>query len=134
MEAFIAAAGTMLLVIGVTAALLQLFSAYALQTISEKNELPDFAQLLAWIPLLQIYPLVKCGGGDFKRFMLAIAGIVGGGVLLGILAAVLGDGAIVTVSACSSSPSSTATSPSTTAGAAPTRPDSPSAPCWPSGP
>jgi hypothetical protein len=97
MEAFIAAAGTMLLVIGVTAALLQLFSAYALQTISEKNELPDFAQLLAWIPMLQIYPLVKCGGGDFKRFMLAIAGIVGGGVLLGILAAVLGDDAIVTV-------------------------------------
>jgi hypothetical protein len=97
MEAFVAAAGTMLLVIGLIAALLQLFSAYALQTISEKNELPDFAQLLAWIPLLQIYPLVKCGGGDFKRFMLAIAGIAGGGILLGILAAVLGDSAIVTV-------------------------------------
>ena len=93
MESFVAAAGTMVLVIGVIGALLQLFSAYALQALAEKNELPDFARFLAWIPVLQTYPLIKCGGGDFKKFMLGFAGLMGGFIVLGILAAVVGSGA-----------------------------------------
>jgi hypothetical protein len=71
-QAFAAFFATFLIV----AAVLQLVAAYSLQVIAEKNELPDFAAFLAWIPLLQIYPAIKVGGGDFKKLVLGGLGAV----------------------------------------------------------
>ncbi len=68
----------------VVAAVLQVLFAYSLQVIAEKNELPDFASCIAWIPRLQIYPFIKVGGGDFKKFIL---GGIGACVALGVVAA-----------------------------------------------
>ena len=61
-------------VFAVVSALLQVLFSYSLQVIAEKNELPDFASFLAWIPLLNIYPYIRVGGGDFKKFVLGLIG------------------------------------------------------------
>jgi hypothetical protein len=63
-------------VFAVSVALLQLVSAWALQVIAEKNELPDFTSFIAWIPLLNLYPYIKVGGGDFKKFFLGSIGLM----------------------------------------------------------
>lgn len=71
----------------VFSALAQVVFAYALQVISEKNELPDFAAFLSWIPLLNLYPLIRCGGGSFPKFLMGFVGLIA----LSIGAAVLGS-------------------------------------------
>jgi hypothetical protein len=60
----------------VISAIAQLAMSYALQVISEKNELPEFASFLSWIPILNLYPLIRCGGGDFRKFVLGAVGCV----------------------------------------------------------
>jgi hypothetical protein len=72
-------------VFAVASALLQVFFSYSLQVIAEKNELPEFASFLAWIPLLNMYPYIRVGGGNFKTFIL---GMIGGFVGLGVIAGV----------------------------------------------
>jgi hypothetical protein len=72
----------------VASALIQVLFSYSLQVIAEKNELPSFASFIAWIPLLQIYPMIKVGGGDFKKFVLGgIGGVVGIAIIAGGAAA-----------------------------------------------
>jgi hypothetical protein len=67
----------------VAAATMQVVFSYSLQVISEKNKLPDLASFLCWIPLLNLYPLIRCGGGSFGKFLL---GSIGGGVLMAVAA------------------------------------------------
>lgn len=76
-----------------------LLSCYALQTVADKLEQPY--SWMAWVPLLQTYPLVKAGGQSFPHFvglMLAIipvalvaalTGPLGAVVMLGYLAWIL---------------------------------------------
>ena len=69
------------LVFALIAATIQVVFSYALQVIAEKNELPDLAAFLAWIPLLNLYPLIRCGGGSFTKFL--IGTVVGLGLVAG---------------------------------------------------
>lgn len=69
-----------------------LYFAYGLQMIADSQEQPELARVLAWIPGLQVYTLVRCGGGRFGTFLLLF---VGGGLAmlaLGAVAAGLGVG------------------------------------------
>lgn len=76
----------------VAAAVVQVAYSYALQVIAEKNELPEFTSFLAWIPLLQLYPYIKVGGGSFKAFLLGGLGLtVGVGVLCAVVVPMAGD-------------------------------------------
>lgn len=68
----------------VFSAVIQVVMGYSLQVIAEKNDLPDFASFIAWIPLLNIYPAIKVGGGDFKKLLLgSLAAIVGFAAIAG---------------------------------------------------
>lgn len=60
--------------LAVIAAILQVFFSYALQVIAEKNDLPDSSAFIAWIPILNLYPFIKAGGGSFKIFAIGAIG------------------------------------------------------------
>jgi hypothetical protein len=63
-----------LFILLILALILQLVFCYALQTIADKEGVP--ATWLAWVPLLQIYPLIRSGGSPFSQFLLLlVAGI-----------------------------------------------------------
>jgi hypothetical protein len=64
--------------------ILQLFFCYALQTIADKEGLP--ATWMAWVPLLQIYPMICAGGSPFSQFLLLLAA----GIAAIIASAVIG--------------------------------------------
>lgn len=64
--------------------ILQLLFCYALQTVAEKQGLP--ATWLAWVPLLQIYPIIRAGSSTFPQFLLLLAA----GIAAIIASAVLG--------------------------------------------
>ena len=66
--------GAFFVAFAVTLAIVQVFFAYALQVIAEKNELSDSAAFIAWIPILNLYPFVKVGGGNFKTFLFGSIG------------------------------------------------------------
>jgi len=66
--------GAFFVALAVTLAIVQVFFSYALQVIAEKNELSDSAAFIAWIPILNLYPFVKVGGGNFKTFVFGSIG------------------------------------------------------------
>ena len=70
------AAASFVMVILVASAVMQVVTSYALQVLSEKNELPEFASFLSWIPILNIYPVIRNGGGSFRNFILGVVGFV----------------------------------------------------------
>jgi hypothetical protein len=78
----------------VATALIQVIFSYSLQVIAEKNELPDFAAFIAWIPLLQLYPVIKVGGGNFKTFVLGGIGACVAMAVVGGLSAAAGFGGL----------------------------------------
>jgi hypothetical protein len=82
----------LLLGIVVSAALLQLFWAYAISGIARKTGQSDLMEVLAWIPLLQLAPLVAAGGSSIGRFVLGTLGLVIAILSLSGVAAVLGGG------------------------------------------
>ncbi len=89
---FIQAIAAFILVLAIAGAVVQVIFSYSLQVIAEKNELPEFASFIAWLPLLQLYPYIKVGGGNFKLFALVgIGGTIGVAVLAGVGAAVMGE-------------------------------------------
>lgn len=71
--------------------LLQLVFCYALQSVADKQEISY--SWLAWVPLLQLHPLLVCGGASIPSFLVllaaGIAAIVVGAILgpLGMLLA-----------------------------------------------
>jgi len=74
----------------VFSAVLQLFWGYALSAIAQKGGQSDLMQVLAWIPLLQIAPMIVAGGGSVGAFFLGSIGLIVGAVVLGIVSAFLG--------------------------------------------
>lgn len=74
----------------VFSAVLQLFWGYALSTIARKGGQSDLMQVLAWIPILQIAPMIVAGGGSVQSFLLGSIGLFVGAVVLGIVSAFLG--------------------------------------------
>ena len=68
----------------------QIFWAYALSAIAQKTEQSELMQLLAWIPLLQMAPVIVAGGGSVGQFLLASVGLFLGALALGAVSAVLG--------------------------------------------
>ena len=68
----------------IAAVIMQIAFCYALQTIAEKEGLPHI--WMAWVPLLQIYLLIRSGGSPFSQFLLLLAA----GIAAIIASAVLG--------------------------------------------
>ena len=76
------------MMIGLT--LLQLLMAWSSQTIADKNDLPEWAGILAWIPLANMYPVVRCGGWSFVTFLKVAAVCIALMIGLGTIAALSG--------------------------------------------
>jgi hypothetical protein len=78
-----------LYILMIAALIMQVSFCYALQTVAEKEGLPH--TWMAWVPLLQTYPLIRSGGSPFSQFLLliaaGIAAIIAGAVIgpVGIL-------------------------------------------------
>jgi uncharacterized membrane protein YhaH (DUF805 family) len=68
----------------------QLFWAYTLSAIAQKDGQSDLMQVLAWIPILQLAPMIVAGGGSVQGFLLGAIGLVIGAVVLGMTSAFLG--------------------------------------------
>ena len=87
-----------LLVFLVVSAIAQLFWAYALSVIAEKGGQSDLMQVLAWIPILQLAPMIVAGGGSIQGFVLGLIGVTAGCIALGFSAAFIGGavGAAIT--------------------------------------
>jgi hypothetical protein len=64
--------------------LLQLLMCYTIQTIADKACVPH--TWMAWVPLLQIYPVIRAGGSTFPDFLI----LIGAGVIAGVLLALVG--------------------------------------------
>jgi len=63
--------------------LLSLLLCYAIQVNADKLQVP--APWLAWIPLLQIYPLVKSGGASFLHCVVMVLAVVPAALLAAVL-------------------------------------------------
>lgn len=65
----------------------------SLSVIASKSGESDLMQVLAWIPILQMIPMIVVGGGSVGRFVLGTIGLFVGSVALGMASTVLGSGA-----------------------------------------
>jgi hypothetical protein len=66
---------------------LQLLFCTTLEVIADKQEIP--APWLAWVPLLQIYPMVKAGNGSVAQLVVLILSLFAVGIAGALLAPVL---------------------------------------------
>jgi hypothetical protein len=73
-----------LVLIVAVAVFIQLVTCYTIQTIADKQCVPH--TWMAWVPLLQIYPVVRSGGSTFLDFLI----LMGAGVISGIALALVG--------------------------------------------
>jgi len=87
-----------LLVFLVVSAIAQLFWAYALSAIAQKGGQSDLMQVLAWIPILQMGPMIVAGGGSIGGFVLGLLGVTAGCIALGFSSVFIGGtvGAAIT--------------------------------------
>jgi hypothetical protein len=76
----------LVMLVVVTTALQVLFCT-TLEVIAEKQEIP--APWLAWVPLLQIYPMVKAGDGSVAQLVVLILSLFAVGITGALLAPVL---------------------------------------------
>lgn len=74
----------------VIATIAQLFWAYSLSAIAEKGGQGDLMQVLAWIPILQIAPMIVAGGGSVPGFLIGCVGLLIGSLVLGATSALVG--------------------------------------------
>jgi hypothetical protein len=79
-----------MLAITLLSIVVQLVFAYALQTLAYKNEMSSLAETLAWLPILNLYPFIACGGGSFSRFLIGVAVFFAGAIGLGIASGMSG--------------------------------------------
>lgn len=70
--------------------LFHLYFSYGLQMMADSQDQPELARALAWIPGLQIYTYVRCGGGNFGNFLLLFLGGAIGMMALGAFGAMAG--------------------------------------------
>lgn len=82
--------GPLLIGLLVASSVIQLVWAYALSAIARKTEQSGLMELLAWIPILQIAPMLAAGGGSVLRFAIGAIGLVIGNGILVAVATVLG--------------------------------------------
>ena len=80
-----------MLAIAVVSVIVQLVYGYALQCLAKKNEMSTLGETLAWVPILNLYPFIVCGGGSFSRFMVGAGVFMAGAVGVGLLAGAGGD-------------------------------------------
>jgi hypothetical protein len=76
----------------VTATVLQLLWAHSLSAIARKNDLGSMMEVFAWVPLLQLVPMLAVGGGAVGRALLGLSVIIVGNVAVFSAAAMLGEG------------------------------------------
>lgn len=76
-----------LVVFAVITTCLQLLFCTTLEVIADKQEIP--APWLAWVPLLQIYPMVKAGGGSLAQLLVLMLSLIAVGIAGALLAPVL---------------------------------------------
>jgi hypothetical protein len=87
-----------MLAIMVLSVIVQFVYAYALQSLAHKNEMSSLAETLAWLPILNLYPFVVCGGGSFPRFLIGAAAFLAGTIGLGVMAGMMGeDGGVMAI-------------------------------------
>jgi len=84
--------GPFLIGILILGGILQLFWAFTISALAQKTEQNEFMQVIAWIPLLQIAPTLKAGGGSVVRFLIGMIALIAGNGALLAMAAFLGDG------------------------------------------
>jgi hypothetical protein len=70
---------------------LQLLWTWSLSAIAAKTEQSELMQVLAWIPILQIAPMIVAGGGSVGHFLLGALGLILGVGALATVSAVLGS-------------------------------------------
>lgn len=82
------------LVIGIliTSTLAQLLWAHALSVIARKTDQGSLMEVLAWIPLAQLAPMLAVGGASLPGFLIGSIGLVVANVALIGAAAFLGEG------------------------------------------
>ncbi len=83
---------SLLLVFLVVSAIAQLFWAYALSAIAQKGDQSDLMQVLAWIPILQMAPMIVAGGRSVGGFVLGLLGVTAGCIVLGLCSVFIGGG------------------------------------------
>ncbi|HEB88626.1 MAG TPA: hypothetical protein ENI85_03565 [Deltaproteobacteria bacterium] len=77
----------------VAAGVCQFVWTYALSAIARKTDQSDLMQVLAWVPILQLAPMLAAGGGSIGRFLLGgLAVVLGNAVLIGVGAMLGGFG------------------------------------------
>ena len=59
---------------------------HALSVVARKTDQGDVAEILAYVPILQIAPMVWAGGGSLVRFLVFSVALLGANVLLGFAA------------------------------------------------
>jgi len=84
--------GPLLISILVLAGLLELFWAYSLSAIAQKTDQGSAMEILAWIPLLQIGPMLVAGGASIGLFVLGGIGLIAATASLLGVSAFLGNG------------------------------------------
>lgn len=70
--------------------LIQLLWSYAISTIALKTDQSELMEVLAWIPLLQIAPMIEAGGGSVGRFLIGSLGVIVGSATLIVAAQSIG--------------------------------------------
>lgn len=85
----------------VVSAFMQLFFSYAAGLIARKDGQSDLMQVLAWIPILQIAPMIVAGGGSVLTFVLGTVGLFVGMIVLGITTSFIGGSVGTTIAVLS---------------------------------
>ncbi len=84
--------GPLFISILILSAIVQLVWAHSLSVIARKTDQGSMMEVLAWIPLAQIAPMLAVGGGSIGRFLLGCLALLVGNVAVFAAAAFLGEG------------------------------------------